>query len=71
MLQWLYEVADWQCTCDLCLPRRLTLHIRLRCKIVDWRIGFYVEPGAHRDEIGFLDVAPLPMVSILFALYRA
>ena len=70
MLEWLYIHGDWRHEISLSLPRRKVLHVRLRCKLVDWRLGFYVEPGTHGDEIGFLDIAPLPTISILFALYR-
>ncbi len=70
MLNWLYGKGDWRAEWDIPLSRKTTLHIRPRCQLVDWRIGFYLEPGFHRDELGFLELAPLPTISILFALYR-
>ena len=62
MKQW-----DWEW--DICLPRH-TLQVEFRWHIRDWRVGFYVEPGFLDNEVMFVDVYPLPTLSVLFALYR-
>ena len=48
----------------------MRLRISPRWRPADWRIGVYVERGTLADEVGFLVLAPLPMLSLLFALYR-
>ena len=69
-LERLYVNGDWRWEVGLPLPRNLLLLVRLRIKVLDWHIGFGLEPGMLSSECGFLDVSPLPMVSVLFALYR-
>lgn len=71
LFEWLSIYGDWRAEVEFPVSRRKLLMIRFKCRLLDWRIGFYFEPGMGSEALGFLEVFPLPTIGILFALYRS